>query len=90
VDCEPLVTTAEASGEQMTNSQAWAVIASGVIDVDSLASSRRWSIGSWLIIRHGVGGVNFATDDHIEKLWKEYGRDAVVEEVKVERHGAGK
>jgi hypothetical protein len=51
---------------------AWAVVVDGIIDVLTVAPSRRLAIGDWLITKHQITGLGFASDEHIERLWNAY------------------
>ncbi len=65
--------------------RAFAVIAGEKIDVRTVSETRRAAIVNWLVVSRACLISSMTTDEQIEALWDEFGRDADVASVEISR-----
>ena len=63
--------------------KGWAVNDPRGINVRTVSDTRRVAIVNWLVVEKGIGVTNSATDEIIERAWKELRGPSEVLEVSI-------
>ena len=65
--------------------EAFAVVVGEKIDTRTVSETRRAAIVNWLVVSCECVVLSTTTDEQIENLWNEYGKDAAVAPVEISR-----